>query len=288
MKFSYCSIAFRNQDMTLGQMISLLAKAGYQGIELWGNHVNKETDLKALQFLLDSHGLEVPMISPYFDFTASVAKRETSIETASIYIKIASFLKAPLIRAFTGIVGSKKATVEQVQSCVEGLKQICAEASENGISIALETHPSTLVDNVSSTLSLIDKVGADNLKVNLDIYHMFEVHKDPQFVLERLYEHVVHIHAKNAVIKPELREQAKHPLLHDPNPRADFVGVTSLADGEMEYKPFIKALQYRKYNGYVSIEWFGPKSSAAAMSEISYLSNQTNKDITKAQQVSTY
>ncbi|HDZ86263.1 MAG TPA: sugar phosphate isomerase/epimerase [Actinobacteria bacterium] len=271
MKFSYCSIAFRNQDMALGQMILLLAKAGYQGIELWGNHVNKETDLKALRFLLDSHGLEVPMISPYFDFTASVAKWDKSIETASTYIKIASFLKAPLIRAFTGTVGSKKATVEQVQRCVEGLKKICAEASEEGISIALETHPSTLVDNVSSTLHLLEKVEADNLKVNLDIYHMFEVHKDPQFVLERLYEHVAHIHAKNAVIKPELREQAKHPLLHDPNPRADFVGVTSLADGEMEYKPFIKALQDRKYSGYVSIEWFGKDPAIAAQSEIQYL-----------------
>ena len=252
-------------------MISLLAESGYQGIELWGNHIGKDTDIGALKFLLDSHNIEVPMVSPYFDFTDSKDKWQQSLQTADTYIDVAAALNSPLIRAFTGIVGSKEATKDQFQRCVEGLKIICGQAAKKGVSVALETHPSTLVDNVDSTLLLIESVGADNLKVNLDIYHMFEVHKDPGYVLEKLYEHVVHIHAKNAVIKPEEREQAKHPLLHDPNPRADFVGVTSLADGEMDYKLFIKALQERNYVGFVSIEWFGKDPIKAARSEIDYL-----------------
>ncbi|TET54968.1 MAG: sugar phosphate isomerase/epimerase [Actinobacteria bacterium] len=271
MNFSFCSIAFRNKKITFPEILSLLSKMGYQGIELWANHVNNGANLKEIKEQLQEYNLSVPMVSPYFDFTAGKQKWEQSIETAKHFVEIASFLETPLIRAFTGIVGSHEATSAQQEDCVRGLKEVCSIAKDSNISIALETHPSTLVDNVNSTLNIIAKVGAQNLKVNLDIYHMFEVHKDPLLALDSLYPHMAHVHAKNAIIKPEEREKAKHPLLHDPQPKADFVGIKSLAEGEMDYKPFINNLLQKNYGLYVSVEWFGTNPEEAALKDLKYL-----------------
>lgn len=270
MKFSFCSIAFRNHKITLQELIAFLAKSGYQGIELWANHVNG-TDLRALRRCLETESLSVPMLSPYFDFTAGTEKWEQSIEIAEHFIKLASFLEVPLVRAFTGIIGSAEASEKQKEDCIRGLDRVCQIAQKRQVTIALETHPSTLVDNIESTLWLIEKVASPNLKVNLDIYHMFEVHKNPITVLEALFPYLEHVHAKNAYFRPEEREQAKHPLLHDPRPKANFAGVRPLASGEMDYIPFIEALARKNYQGYVSVEWFGRDPMTAAVSELAYL-----------------
>lgn len=278
MKFSFCSIAFRNQKVTLLEIVTLIAETGYDGIELWANHVNNKTNLETLKNVLKQNNLSVPMLAPYFDFTSGTDKWQQSIKTAEHFAELASFLNVPLIRAFTGIVGSAEATESQKRDCIKGLRQICQIAEKKGIIIALETHPSTLVDNIDSTLWLIENVGSENLKVNLDIYHMFEVYKDPIMVLDALFSHIVHVHAKNALFEPEQREQAKHPLLHDPQPKADFVGVESLASGEMDYAPFIQALANKNYNGYISVEWFGSNPMEAAPLELDYLNSIMLKD----------
>ncbi len=273
MKFSYCSIAFRNQNITLTEVIPFLARVGYSGIELWGNHVNNNADLIALKSSLQANNLAVPMISPYFDFTSNLKNWEKSLQTAKKFTEIASFLECPIIRAFTGTVGSDDADEKQKNDCIEGLKLICEIAGKKDITIALETHPRTLVDNIESTLWLIKEVGAPNLKINLDIYHMFEVHKDPLAALEKLLPFTIHIHAKNAVLSTKEHHQANHPLLHDPNPRAIFLGVRPLSDGEMDYAPFMKALVGNNYQNYVSVEWFGDDPLSAASSELEFLNN---------------
>lgn len=275
MKFSFCSIAFRNQKITLQEIFYILSKVGYQGVELWANHLNNGIDLATIKKRLEQNNLSVPMISPYLDLTSDKVAWELSIKTAADYIQIAGFLEAPLVRAFTGTVGSRKATKIQEKNCTEGLKQICDIAAKQDIAIALETHPSTLVDNVYSTLTLLEKVKAPNLKLNLDIYHMFEVHRDPLLVLDYLFPYVAHVHAKNAILTPHEHHQEKHPLLHDPKPKAIFTGVKPLANGEMDYEPFVKELINRGFDGYLSVEWFGKKPEEAAVAELEYINSIT-------------
>ncbi len=240
---------------------------GFDGIELWGQHID-DCPPSTLNDYLGACDLKVSMISPYFDFTGSRSRWEQSITDASAVIDYADEVGSPLIRAFTGLVGSADATGDQFDMCVEGLRLVSDEAASRDIGIALETHPKTLVDNVPATLRLLEAAGRPNLKVNLDIYHMWEIHLDPMSVLDSLYEHVAHVHAKNATIPPNSKE---YPLLHDKQGSQDIIGVTKLADGNMPYDQFLNSLDARGFDGFVSLEWFGPDVETIAAAEINYL-----------------
>lgn len=270
MKISFCSIAFRKSPKTILDIIPIIADLGYDAIEIWGHHFG-DIPLADIKDTLEASNLRVAMVSPYMDFTGSKENRHQSLATAEDFLEKAIILGSPNIRVFTGVVGSADATVEQWRSAVKGLKNICALAANTGINFALETHPKTLVDKVDSTLRLLDDVSADNLRINLDIYHMWESHKDVIWVLEKLAPFISHIHAKNADLPPSLN--GNNPLLHDRQASQDIYGVTTLADGAMSYPAFIKALQSSDFNGYFSLEWFGENEEQAAKSELKYLRN---------------
>jgi len=266
MKISLCSIGFRRTAQSLSDIIPIVAGLGFDGIEIWGEHF-KNTDPREVVTMLADSGLEVSMISPYFDFTGTVGAREKSMADADVYIDYAAAINAPLIRVFTGVVGSLEANRGQFNTCAASLREVCDKAAASGVGMALETHPKTLVDTVPGSLALLEAVDRPNLKLNLDIYHLWEVHFDPVAVLEWLFEHIGHVHAKNAKIQPN----SHYPLLHDQQASQDIIGVTPMAEGNMPYTGFLKSLKRKGFNGYVSVEWFGPDVEKTAAGELAYL-----------------
>ncbi len=211
------------------------------------------------------------MISPYFDFTGSEAKWLSSLSVAKRYVQYAVVLGCPLIRVFTGVVGSGDISNKVWKTAVEGLKVISSIAEDQGISLALETHPGTLTDTVESTLKLIEDVGAPNLKVNLDIYHFWDAAEDFRIPLDKLRKHIVHVHAKNTNLSAAQRRSNPHLLLHDKEAAQEFYGIVGLREGGLPYEEFFRDLLTGGYEGYVSIEWFGDAPSRAARSELEYL-----------------
>ena len=271
MKTSLCSIAFRNEPRDIGDIVHLAADVGYDSVEVWGNHLDSEAHIRRLEAAVDRTGLSVAMLSPYFDLTGSRRALEESLAAAESWATLARRLGSPLIRAFTGVVGSDQATPEQRRSCIEGLRRMCDLAQGQGVCLALETHPKTLVDTVPATLRLLDEVGHSHLVVNLDIYHAFEAQGDAVEALRLLYPHVAHVHAKNALLSHGQRSPDNHPLLHDRQAKQAITGVTSLADGDMPYAPFLRELERLGFPGAVSVEWFGKDPALAAEIELDYL-----------------
>lgn len=282
MKTSFCSIAFRKSSKKITDIVPIIADLGYDAIEIWGNHFG-DLPLNDVVGCLNDNSLAVSMISPYMDFTAGSEGCRRSLETADKFLAIANALDAPNIRVFTGVVGSADATAEQWSDTVAGLKQLSRSAAGSGITFSLETHPQTLVDTVESTTRLLEAVGADNVRINLDIFHLWEVHRKPLWVLDRLRPFVSHIHAKNADLPPAV--DSHHPLLHDKQGLQDIVGVTYLKDGKMPYPEFLSALKHGGYEGYVSIEWFGDNIIDAARHELGYLRDVVGKGIGKGKEV---
>lgn len=279
MRFSFCTVAFRHDHLTLPEMIEQVAAAGYDGVEIWGNHLPHQlkdlSDVERAREALDRTGVECPMVAPYFDLTSSQAKWDQSIEEAKLQITFAEKLGNKLIRAFTGSRGSADVSIEEWEHAAKGIRLISEHAAARGISVALETHPRTLVDNMSATLSFLEKVDRENVKLNLDIYHFWEVHKDPVAVLNAMYSYVSHVHAKNAHLSIVERETTPHPFLHDKQARQEFPGIVSLKDGDMEYMGFLERLAEFNYQGYVSVEWFGDDPKNALTSELEYLRSAT-------------
>lgn len=274
MKLSFCSIAFRQTKETLYGIIPVLAEIGYDGIEIWANHLGENrSDLRDLGFFLEKYGLSVPMISPYFNITGNQAEWEATQASATKFYEYAQVLKAPFIRVFTGFLGSDEVDRKLWATAVKRLSLLCDLAADCDLSLALETHPKTLVDNVPSTLRLLADVGRQNLFLNLDIYHMWEQHEDPVWIWNQLKPHVRHVHAKNAVI--ERRSPEEYPLFHDKQGLQEIQEVTFLEDGTMDYKPFLATLISNDFEDFISVEWFGSDPVEAAKHELTWLTRFT-------------
>jgi len=274
MKISFCSIAFRKTDEPLTAIIPRLAEIGYDGVEIWGNHLLGDgSDISILESCLNKNNMSVPMISPYFNVTGSNGDWETTVAASKTYFNYAQAFKVPLIRAFTGFLGSDEVGPEGWRAAASRIGVLCDLAARQDLAIALETHPRTLVDNVPAIHRLLGEIARPNLVLNLDIYHMWEKHRDPLWIWEQLKPQVRHIHAKNALIPPS--DGDEYPLFHDKQGLQEIGGVTYLAAGNMEYRPFIASLVRDGYDGWISVEWFGADPLAAAAHELKWLKNHT-------------
>jgi uncharacterized protein (DUF362 family)/sugar phosphate isomerase/epimerase len=254
LRAAMCSIAWR--EAPLEQALPIIAAAGYNGVEIWGPHLERweqeHGGLETLASALRELGLQVPMISGYYDLVKDLPG---SLATARRYLAYARILGAPLLRVFTGGGDSALATIPLWRAVVSGLGELCALGRAQGVGMALETHQGHLHDTTASTLRLIRQVGMDNLYVNLDIYNLFMRGEEPVRALKRLLPWVRILHLKSG------RQERK------------FVGAP-LAESDMDYPALLRALAEANYGGYVSIEWFGGHPEAAAPQELAFLRQQ--------------
>ena len=255
-KISLCSIRFREQPIE--QVVKQTAQLGYDGTEIvidhLENYLKRKGELESLRDFVHSQGLEMPIISPAFNFIGTAEERKESIDKAYRCIGYAEMLGASLIRTFVSNVGSAEATESQWNQCVSALKEISAAAYAKGIAFAIETHPQQLMDTVQTTLELIGRVNSPGLQVLLDIWHLFnEGEADPIKALHTLYPYTVHIHAKNMIRHPEGNK------------------IVYFEEGDMNYPSFLEVLKSTDYDRFLSVEWFGQEPWAAAEHELAYL-----------------
>ncbi len=131
------------------------------------------------------------------------------------------------------------------QLAVKGLKEMAAYAEEKGVKLAFEPlnrFETDLVNIVDQGLQLIDDVGAPNLGLHLDTFHMHLEEKDSAAAIRRAGDRIFYFHACE-------------------NDR----GVPGT--GQVMWKEVFKALNEVGYNGSIVIESFTPavKSIARAV-----------------------
>lgn len=142
-----------------------IAQAGFDGIELWGPHLDgvEGAALEDLGTLIRSLGLSIPLISPYFNFTKSPDHAAASLRQGLDLIGKARRLGAAGIRVFTGNHRSADATPEQWDRCITCLKTLCDAASP--MIMAVHVHDWNLVDTPDSTLKLLSLVDRPNCQI---------------------------------------------------------------------------------------------------------------------------
>lgn len=270
MKIAFCSVAFREENITIEQIIKDVSDVGYKYIELWSNHLN-DHELNATRGILEKLKVSVSMISPYFNFTGTDDEWKTSILNGEKVLGWATQLNCPVIRIFTGVVGSNNASSEQYEKCVKGIREIATMSDKEGIRLAIETHPRTLVDTLEGSKYLVNKIGKDNVGLNLDIYHLFEVDGNPVKIFENLKGMVFNIHAKNVKLSEGERKANPHLFLHGMQAKQKFVGISYMNDGNMDYAGFLREVFESGYDDCISVEWFGENPRQAAAHELNYL-----------------
>lgn len=230
-----------------------MAAVGWDGIEIWEPHV-KDLSPAALADLaarIRVLGLQVPMLSSYYDFTTSDATCAESLANGRRVLAEARVLGARSLRIFTGKTRSRDAKPEQWTRCADALRLLCDEAAADGISLSLHVHDWNLIDTVEGTRRLIDLVGRANLLV---LFKPAIYHPDHLAVLDALADRVWEVHLTASRKGPEGKAVD-----------------CGLGDSDVDHTALIAALRCHGVCEWLVLNWMGPGASAAGRAACAWL-----------------
>ena len=256
MNLSVCTISFRHQLISLDQIVQWASERMFNGIELWGVHAKNLGDFSHYNVKwMNDYGLKVSMISDYLPLDGD----ETfAIEKLNKLCELANFWSAKKVRTFAGNKASANVNTQEREQWVNRLRTLCEVAERQGIYLVVETHPNTLADTLSSTLSIIEEVNHKNLKINFDVIHVWEAYDDPKHALIKLSPYIEHMHLKNIMSRSFL-DVFEPPNVYAPAGKRH--GMVSVFDGVFNFDDFLNFVRQQHYIDSehldVSLEWFG-------------------------------
>jgi sugar phosphate isomerase/epimerase len=238
--------------------VARIATWGYNGVEL-AIRDPKLVDAKGMLGIVTAYGLQIPAIGTGqawgeegLSFTdPDPVVRSAAMERTLSHIPFAAQAGAAIvIGLLRGIV---KPGVEHAQAMdwlVEALQHCCAQARPRGVRIALEPicrYETTLINTAAQGLDLIERVGAENMGLLLDTFHM---------------------NIEEPVIEDSIR-MCSHRIFHfhvaDSN--RWYPGA-----GHLDFESILNTLFAVGYSGYISGEFMAePDADTAARRNLAYL-----------------
>jgi 5-keto-L-gluconate epimerase len=190
-----------------------LQELGYDGVELMIRDP-KEIDTPLLRKWLQQYGLEVAIVNTgrvFIDDGLHLMmppgpKRDAARERMCAVIDFATAIANPPPTAFgvqinSGLSRGQPAPGQDRREArfwvVDNLRYVAAYARERGVTIALEPinrYQSTFINSGQEAIDLIREVGADNLRVQMDVFHMNIEETSLSGSLIRCRDYVSHVH----------------------------------------------------------------------------------------------
>ncbi len=201
MKYGVCNWIFG--DEPLAETATRLAGFGYDGVELKGDlELYDAAEVKAI---LDNHGLAVLSLTPE-DVDLPHPAAEVRAEAVDYYLRLLDFaaeVGAPMVGCH-GAVGRIRpmTTYEQeVVNFVVGVQRIAERAAELGLRLAIEVlnrYESHLLNTAEEAVRFVEEVGARNVGLLLDAYHMNIEEADLGDAIRAAGEHLFLFHAADS------------------------------------------------------------------------------------------
>lgn len=232
---------------------SAAGELGFDAVEIFAPH-GQLVDRGALRELLASHGLTLAAVGTGAGMLlhghslsdGDRFARERACDYVREIIDFGADFGAPAIigsmqgRSGTSGGGTKPAALH---SLAESLRDLAGHARERGADLLFEPlnrYETDLVTTLAEGSALIDRVGASNLKLLADLFHMNIEESDMAQAIADCGSRIGHVH------------------FVDSNRRA-------AGFGHLDYPPVAAALRATGYGGYASAEAFPlPDSRAAA------------------------
>jgi len=267
MKVSVHTATFLQQDDwqkygTTEDMISLLAKLGFDGIEVVVGETGRKRKhfspkdyskaaRKKLREFADSKEIEIVILSPYCRFgDPDPAVREREVSNYKEYLALARDLGVDRTRIELGVY-SREGYQQQVQRGLECLKECMTVAEDLGITLALDNHSRV---SIAENVKIIGSLGRPEcLKMNVDCGNAHEAGEDYINAVRKWGGLIVHTHVKDSTKVGDRWQPA------------------DVGKGETDIRGFVRALKGVGYEGYFSIEHFGPNPEKTLPEELEYL-----------------
>jgi sugar phosphate isomerase/epimerase len=232
MKYGVCNWIFG--DEPLAETAARLADFGYDGLELKGDlELYNPAKVKAT---LDGHGLAVLSLTPE-DVDLPHPDAEVRTKAVDYYLRLLDFaaaVGAPMVGCHGAVGRIRPATAyeQEYVNFVVGVQRIAERAQELGLELAIEVlnrYESHLLNTAEEAVRFVEEVGAPNVGLLLDAYHMNIEEADLGSAIQAAGEHLILFHAA------------------DSNRQA-------VGRGHTDFPDVMRALKDIEYNGSIIIE----------------------------------
>jgi sugar phosphate isomerase/epimerase len=215
----------------------MASELGYDGVEL---HLRQPGDINraAVEQLMADHGLQVPALGTgmaagedgltFADADPDIRRR--AVQRIKEQVDLAASLNAAvcigLIRGAAGSDESKHALV------LRHTEECCHAAHDMGVTLLVEPinrYETNYVNTVEDALDMVSRIGAPNLKLLIDTFHMNIEEVDIASAVRHAGPHLGYVH------------------LVDSNRQAP-------GHGHTDFQSVLQALMDVDYNGYLSFE----------------------------------
>lgn len=221
---------------------------------IWGRNIldMEEEELKKARQMLEEAGIKTACIaSPLFKCHLFQEEkplgdlhlaRERSLDeqwaTLKRSLQLAHFFNAPIVRTFS-FWRVCEPSEEIFRRIAPYLREAAEVAHREGIILALENEHSCFAGSGEETALLLSLVDSPYLKVIWDPGNAFFAGEVPYpYGYEKVKEHIVHIHIKDARLNKETKE-----------PEWALIG-----EGEIDFPAQFKALKEDGFEGVLSLE----------------------------------
>ncbi len=190
-------------DLPLSDIARRLGKLGFDGVELMGSPDLYQPG-EAARILAD-HGLAVLSLTPE-NVDLAHPDPATRAQAVDYYLRLLEFgaaLGGPLVCCH-GDVGRIRAITSQEEEWtlfVEAVREVAGRAQTLNLRLVIEVlnrYESHLVNNASEALAFVSDVGADNVGILLDAYHMNIEEPDPAGALRQAADRLWLYHAADS------------------------------------------------------------------------------------------
>jgi sugar phosphate isomerase/epimerase len=201
MRYGVCNWIFGDEDLaTTG---TTLAEAGFDGVELKGDlNLYQPAEVNAV---LGDQGLAVLSLTPE---NVDLAHPDASVraEALDYYLRLLDFAAAvgAAVVSCHGAVGRVRALAnheEEYSHLLAGVRRVAARAADLKLRLAMEVlnrYESHLLNTAAQALEFVAQVGAPNVGILLDAYHMNIEEADPATAILDVGEHLALFHAADS------------------------------------------------------------------------------------------
>lgn len=189
--------------MTISETVQFMQDTGYDAIELSALRENAVLPEVTEDYMI-RHIMECVEKKPGFfvsalschanyvvdDFIYSVQKR--LLRTAHRY-----GTDIVIMSTFVPYAERENHTEELYEKLIDRTRSLCRIAEQEGVRIAIEMEPNTLLHDIRGFLQVAKAVASPMLKTNLDIGHLFLSEPDLNEGIAHLKDYTVHGHIDN-------------------------------------------------------------------------------------------
>ncbi|MCG9127015.1 sugar phosphate isomerase/epimerase [Candidatus Poribacteria bacterium] len=141
---------------------------------------------------------------------------------------------------------SRHAGTLDYERTADAISEVAIIAADKDVSISIEIHQNSIVDNSWSALHLLELIDASNVGINPDLGNIYWTYDIPEETCEdaivALAQHVNYWHCKSLY------------RVHIPDLEKAIYVQVPLPDGEIDYRFAISALYNVDFDGYLAIE----------------------------------